>query len=47
MRAFRFDVRNHLLQAHSSIVLSLWVKRVLTLGTGGAGGGAGRRSSVK
>jgi len=46
MRAFGFDVRNHLLQAHSSIVLFLWVRRVVTLGTSGGGGGAGLRSSV-
>jgi hypothetical protein len=45
MAAFGVNVRNHLLQAHSSIVLSLLVKRVRTLGLGG-GGGAGRRSSV-
>jgi hypothetical protein len=46
MAAFGVNVRHGFFQAHSSIVLSLLVRRVVTLGTGGAGGGAGRRSSV-
>ena len=46
MAAFGVNVGHGLFQAHNSIVLSLLVRRVVTLGTGGGGGGAGRRSSV-
>jgi hypothetical protein len=47
MAALGINVGHGLFQAHSSIVLSLLVRRVVTLGTsGGGGGGAGRRSSV-